>query len=516
MLFTFFRGYTKLNGTDEMRLSHVAHRYIITWFLFDFLLIALDIFMLMLEDPSWMKYATFLRLLRLLRLLRVLRLLKMQSRIAMLAQVIQFVRHGQFTDKGAVFFQILRNLAAIVLINHFTACCWYAVGTLDENGWVWEHLEKKDRVGDNQLDKIYLYLTAFHWSVSQFTPGSNEITATTSLERLFNICIILVGLCLFSSFISSMTQQMTQLQVLSRKTQTRMQNLRRFMSEHKISITLASTIAQFVQQKRAPDSLRGLKLKDIELFETFPEILLSKIRIESYDFIVRGHGLFSFIRESGDHAFSDLCKRGMFESSINKGHDVFHSGQEGTGMYFLIYGCVGYAYGGGISSRHEDVDDWLDLHDHRFSTSELKHAKCRISEMSLFLQWTHQGRLYGSDAVSDLLFIDAKVFRRVANDSLLLWQEMRRYANLYALTLNRVASSDKVVDDLWDDVGVIKAVARLALQGGLTSSLSQIAEQPELTLKVAFRAWKAHTATRLALSRWWKKFCRLMHQSSGS
>lgn len=57
----------------------------------------------------------------------------------------------------------------------------------------------------------YRYMTSFHWSVTQFTPASMEVVPRNALERTFNIVMIFLGLLMFSSFISNMTNGMTYL-----------------------------------------------------------------------------------------------------------------------------------------------------------------------------------------------------------------------------------------------------------------------------------------------------------------
>merc|ERR1719217_1561451 len=98
---------------------------------------------------------------------------------------------------------VLKGLCTIVLICHIIACIWFAIGRSRHHGWV-DHFKVVDR------DTGYQYATSLHWSLTQFAPASMEVSPRTADERVFNIIMILFGLVIFSSFISSVTAAATQ------------------------------------------------------------------------------------------------------------------------------------------------------------------------------------------------------------------------------------------------------------------------------------------------------------------
>eukprot|EP00438_Fugacium_kawagutii_P026712 Skav219970 [mRNA] locus=scaffold2879:389420:443892:+ [translate_table: standard] len=57
----------------------------------------------------------------------------------------------------------------------------------------------------------YRYATALHWSLTQFTPATVDVHPQNLVERTFAILVLIFGLVLFSSFVSSITASMTQL-----------------------------------------------------------------------------------------------------------------------------------------------------------------------------------------------------------------------------------------------------------------------------------------------------------------
>merc|ERR1712185_398781 len=99
-------------------------------------------------------------------------------------------------------------MTAMLMTNHFVACAWYALGTighdLNQHNWLDAHHML-------HFDAFYKYITAYHWSLTHFTPGSMHIQPMNALERLFAVLLLIWGMVVFSSFVSSITSAMTQI-----------------------------------------------------------------------------------------------------------------------------------------------------------------------------------------------------------------------------------------------------------------------------------------------------------------
>ncbi|CAE7496372.1 CNGA3 [Symbiodinium necroappetens] len=369
MILSFARTYGKLNGTEERHLAATSRNYLRTWLVFDFTLVCLDMFIFVIEDTTWVRYMSFFRIIRLFRLLRVLRLAKVKARIAVLAQLLHIMQTQHITDRGLLMLNIVKSLLAVTVINHFTACTWYAVGTIlnDENNWVTAHFREPGAVPKPD-SLLYLYTTAYHWSITQLTPASMEIYPQSARERIFNIAVILFGLCVFSSFISSMAQQLSALQQLSKSDRHKMQVLRRFISENKMSVALATTIVDFVRQRKSPQAQRPLKVSDIEIFATFPSVLLQKIRTEAHYFVLGKHSLFQSVYHNDRDTFSRVCNTCIVEQSVDRGHDVFKVGDRGAAMYVVNHGKLAYALGMDDLFDPTDSQEWLNLKENNLAS----------------------------------------------------------------------------------------------------------------------------------------------------
>merc|ERR550534_3296038 len=102
------------------------------------------------------------------------------------------------------FLRIFKLLFGLAVLTHFGACCWYALAiALKESEDTW-------LAGYENDDLALLYLIAFHWIISQFTPASHELHPTNFHERLFAVFVLFLGLVVFSSLLGSVTALINQ------------------------------------------------------------------------------------------------------------------------------------------------------------------------------------------------------------------------------------------------------------------------------------------------------------------
>merc|ERR1712224_12527 len=89
--------------------------------------------------------------------------------------------------------------------------------------------------------------TAAHWALTQFTPASMAVQAHNVAERVFSIVVLLLGLVTFSSFVSSITNAMTQLRNLSTHNQNQVILLRRYLRQRNVSLELSARIIRYLK-----------------------------------------------------------------------------------------------------------------------------------------------------------------------------------------------------------------------------------------------------------------------------
>merc|ERR1712139_444488 len=114
----------------------------------------------------------------------------------------------------------------------------YSIGAScpeDQTSWIEFHGFENEKLG-------YKYLSALHWTLTQFTPAGMEVYPHNPTERAFAVVVLLFALVFFSSFLSSITSAMTQLRQLNYATDQQFSLLRRFLKERQVSRELSTRI----------------------------------------------------------------------------------------------------------------------------------------------------------------------------------------------------------------------------------------------------------------------------------
>merc|ERR1711920_420896 len=91
----------------------------------------------------------------------------------------------------------------MVITNHIIACAWFLCADLQQSDgdkvtWI--------RVtGYGEKDWVHLYLTAFHWSLTQLMPASMEVVPQNLVERTFAVCVVVIAFIAFSYLLGTIT-----------------------------------------------------------------------------------------------------------------------------------------------------------------------------------------------------------------------------------------------------------------------------------------------------------------------
>lgn len=388
---SFLTGF-HIEGTTEMRPKKVFYRYWRTWFPFDCVVILLDWLLFAFTSGiadvvgifRMSKLLRFGRILRALRLVRLLRLMKMP---ALFDDLIEYMQSDGLTS----VLRLLSALFAIAIANHFLACGWYAVGRASTPSWITEFDE-------DGRDLVFRYVTALHWSLTQFTPASMEVHAKGLPERIYSICVLFIALVVFSSFVSSITNAMNHLRSINEGTSRQRNNLRRYINENRLSLDLSNRIIVFAKRMHKRIRYR-VHEHEIDVFKALPESLRLQLDWEVYVPILSAHPFFFMCAEHLEPFLLEVCHCALHEKSLMSSQELFNKDEEAKHMYFLIAGCLEYFEG---KSEYSTIllnkDEWC-------------------GEVALWLSWFHRGQLV---AVShcELVTLDASVFRRTAAHSL--------------------------------------------------------------------------------------------------
>jgi Ion transport protein len=145
----------------------------------------------------FLQTTTLIGLLKTARLLRLVRVARKLDR---------------YSEYGAAVLLLL--MATFVLIAHWLACIWYAIGNYERPhldkaiGWLdnlamqtkQEYPYRLNNSGGPQIKSKYI--TALYFTFSSLTSvGFGNVSPNTNSEKVFSICVMLIGCKLFYYFV---------------------------------------------------------------------------------------------------------------------------------------------------------------------------------------------------------------------------------------------------------------------------------------------------------------------------
>merc|ERR1711976_256751 len=102
-----------------------------------------------------------------------------------------------------------------------------SIPMVEDETWV-SHLRTNHEDDQVESNVLYLYTTALHWALTQYTPASMEVTPRNWAERIYAIFVLLFGLLVFSSTISRITTSMSRLQDMKAKDFENMEKIQKY------------------------------------------------------------------------------------------------------------------------------------------------------------------------------------------------------------------------------------------------------------------------------------------------
>mmetsp|Transcript_31593 Transcript_31593/g.87144 ORF Transcript_31593/g.87144 Transcript_31593/m.87144 type:complete len:791 (-) Transcript_31593:158-2530(-) len=388
---SFFVGYYTKEGALIMDRMKIVRHYTRSWMLADFTIIAVDWIGIIgadseqggvLQAAGFLRIGKALRYFRVLRVLRVLRLRKLREAVRSLDE---FVNSKYFT----VVRSIVLNMFGIVLTSHFIGCMWYFIGSTEfenEKSWVTS--------GYDHFGKDYKYLTSLHWSLTQFTPGSMSVQPQNVVERAFAVIVLLFGMIIFSSIVSSITAATNSLKNINARYDKQVWTLRRYFREQNITPELLARVIRYsdsvIKQKEQHVSLR-----EVELLHRLPQSLYMDVMLEIYDEVLEEHPLFLNMNSRNKRLMQKLCCSAVQEIILAQEDELFGPGQTAHHMYFVSVGRLTY---------HMD-------HAETFQAVAVE-AKNSFCEAVLWTYWVHQGRMH-SGKESELVAVGSTEFQKV-------------------------------------------------------------------------------------------------------
>lgn len=376
MFMSFSTGYYS-SGELEMRREAISRRYLRTWFVFDFTVNFGDLLGMVLQsvdqegvNKDSMKVLRMFKANRLLRILALLRLVRISRRMDGLRSRILPDNLYLLTQMGKLFFLVL-------WLNHVATCVWYGLARhrFTDTGTSWLEPFEMTLDGSTQT-ATYEYLTAYHWSMSQMTPGSMEVVPTNSWERAWTIICLFFSLFLSVSLVSQLSAKMVKHNMSHLERTKNMKIFRRFLLENKIRADLCIRCQQQIEERLA--LTQRLAARDVSAISLLSPAIRAELMCSAWSPNLLHNQLF-FTWAQLDGAFmKDLAVNAVELLSLAQDDELFVAQTTGDTIYLSLHGDLQYI---------QEYDEFNKL-------TVPVEVRTWISEAALWIyDWMHRGTM---------------------------------------------------------------------------------------------------------------------------
>mmetsp|Transcript_2156 Transcript_2156/g.4971 ORF Transcript_2156/g.4971 Transcript_2156/m.4971 type:complete len:664 (-) Transcript_2156:51-2042(-) len=420
IIFTFFVPYHHPDGTLEMSLSKIAMKYMRGRFLLDCAIVVPDwlsagMALSTAASTEWLDSVGIFRIFRIGKVAKLVRLTQLRSKFRTVQDRIN-------SEYISVLMNIAVMLTSLMLGCHYICCLWFSLGIQDSDSWV--QVENFSDVG-----WPYQYVTAFHWALTQFTPGSMAVQPHNFNERVMAIGVLVAGTVFFSLFISALTQERMRLHQITSKLSRDSWLLRRYMRQRGVSHSLSLRIVRYVDGYISR-KMKRLQQEDVALLKRLSDPLQTELQAEVNHHILSRHPLFNHLRQSSLSVTARIYSRTLRESPLAQRDILFEAGQVAHEMIFVAAGRLEYK----CSYQNCEVA-----------------AKEWCCEAILWTAWVHKG-VARAVTETEIIFIESVGFRKVILQLMSGGGFVSTYARLFVAELNRLSIEGCLVNDCHHDI----------------------------------------------------------------
>ncbi|CAB1327887.1 unnamed protein product, partial [Coregonus sp. 'balchen'] len=308
ILINFRTTYVNLNEEVVSHPAKIAIHYFKGWFLIDMT-------------------TTLIGLLKTARLLRLVRVARKLDR---------------YSEYGAAVLMLLMCIFA--LIAHWLACIWYAIGNVEK-----PYLEHKIGWLDNlgvSIGKRYnysdpssgpsikdKYVTALYFTFSSLTSvGFGNVSPNTNSEKIFSICVMLIGSLMYASIFGNVSAIIQRLYSGTARYHLQMLRVKEFIRFHQIPNPLRQRLEEYFQH--AWNYTNGIDMNMV--LKGFPECLQADICLHLNASLLQGCKAFQGATKGCLRALAMRFKT----THSPPGDTLVHCGDVLTALYFLSRGSI--------------------------------------------------------------------------------------------------------------------------------------------------------------------------------
>ncbi|XP_047432558.1 potassium voltage-gated channel subfamily H member 7 isoform X2 [Mugil cephalus] len=322
ILINFRTTYVNINEEVVSHPAKIAIHYFKGWFLID--MVAAIPFDLLIFGSGSDETTTLIGLLKTARLLRLVRVARKLDR---------------YSEYGAAVLMLLMCIFA--LIAHWLACIWYAIGNVEK-----PYLEHKIGWLDNlgvSIGKKYnysdptsgpsikdKYVTALYFTFSSLTSvGFGNVSPNTNSEKIFSICVMLIGSLMYASIFGNVSAIIQRLYSGTARYHLQMLRVKEFIRFHQIPNPLRQRLEEYFQHA-------WTYTNGIDMNMGFPECLQADICLHLNKTLLHDCKVFRGATKGCLRALAMRFKT----THAPPGDTLVHSGDVLTALYFISRGSI--------------------------------------------------------------------------------------------------------------------------------------------------------------------------------
>ncbi|XP_077364314.1 voltage-gated delayed rectifier potassium channel KCNH8 [Festucalex cinctus] len=270
IVFNFRTTYVSKSGQVIFDARQICFHYLTTWFIID-LVAALPFDLLYAFKVSVVSVVHLLKTVRLLRLLRLLQ------------------KMDRYSQHSTVVLTLLMSMFA--LLAHWMACIWYIIGKMEmeanaynwDIGWLHELAKRLESpyypiggLNNNTSGPAIrsVYVASLYFTLSSLTSvGFGNVSANTDIEKIFSICVMLIGALMHALVFGNVTAIIQRMYSRWSQYHTRTKDLKDFIRVHHLPHSLKQRMLEYFQTTWSVNN--GIDCN--ELLKDFPDELRSDI-----------------------------------------------------------------------------------------------------------------------------------------------------------------------------------------------------------------------------------------------
>ena len=322
----------------------IAQNYLKRWFTVDFLsCVPISYILLITGGNSSFRHLKMTRVLRLLRIAKMLRLAHLKAVI------------DRYEEELVPIMQSLASLKAVVLtlfISHITACAWYFIGDrrvlvgddvdqiFDPNwtdGFIVQHDDPSRNITADSIASKYI--VSMYWALTTLTTvGYGDILPITEGERIFTLCMQIVGTIVMAYMTAVLSSIIMSSRVSEQEYTRKMESISEYLRMKRVNLELRKRIRAYF------DDLFEHKtaLDEAEVLALMPPPMARAVVKEVYQHIVADMLLF---KDLDEEIITSICLK-LRPYKAQEGEIIQEEGGLGTELYIVHIGYCTVASGG--------------------------------------------------------------------------------------------------------------------------------------------------------------------------